>query len=175
MLSFGAPVLRGMKKLLNAPDDVIAPGVGLLYMDGREPDGHKFEEMLKAYCREHTSEEVEEAMNAHGIPCTRILHIEDMLDHPHFVARESITHWTNKEGNEVIGSNIIPKCKNNPTQIWRPCPDRGADNDDILEELGYSPDEIKAMYDEEIVTAAAVLPVEVRKEFRGQIINPEGR
>ena len=38
--------------------------------------------------------------------------------------------------------------KNNPGQIWRGMPLVGADNEDILEELGASAEQIEGLYGE---------------------------
>ena len=47
--------------------------------------------------------------------------------------------------------NIVPKLKNNPGQIWRGMPLVGADNEDILAELGATPEQIAALYDEKLL------------------------
>lgn len=174
MLALGAGNMRRLAELLEVGPDVIPEGVGLLFIDGREPDGHKMEECIKQFCSERTAAEVEEEMASKGIPCTRIMSYEAMLDHPHYLARETLTTWKTKEGTNVIGPNILPKLKKNPGQIWRGCPARGADNDDILEELGYSPDEIMQFYKDKVITQFDNDPVIVRKEWNDTIINPEG-
>lgn len=174
MLALGAGNMRKLAELLEVGPDVIPDGVGLLFIDGREPDGHEMERRIIEFCAERTAEEVENEMAAKGIPCTRILSYEAMLDHPHYQARETITTWETKEGTKVIGPNIFPKTKNNPMHIWRGCPGRGQDNDDILEDLGYSSDEIATFYDDSVITRFETDPVIVRREFHGEVINPEG-
>ena len=47
--------------------------------------------------------------------------------------------------------NVVPKLAKNPGQIWRGMPLVGADNEDILEELGATPDQIAAMYGEKLL------------------------
>lgn len=174
MLALGGGVMKGLAKLLDVGPDIIPDGVGLLFIDGRQPDGHEMERRIIEYCAQHTAEEVEKEMNEYGIPCSRVMRFEDMLTHPHYLARESITHWETKDGTQVIGSNVVPKCKNNPGRIWRGCPNKGQDNNDILADLGYSEEEIKELNEKQIVTYKETLPVQVRKEFNGEIINPEG-
>lgn len=47
--------------------------------------------------------------------------------------------------------NVVPRMKNNPGQIWRGMPLVGADNEDILEELGATPEQVAALYDEKLL------------------------
>mgnify|MGYP001782410364 CR=1 FL=1 len=109
------------------------------------------EARLKEFCAARTSEEAEAAFVAAGLPCSRILSHEDMLEHPHYLARESITRWPRVGGGEIIGQNVTPKFKNRPGRIWRGCPTVGMDNDDILAELGCTQEEIDACYAEGVV------------------------
>lgn len=174
MLALGQGNMRHLRKLLGVGTDIIPDGVGLLFMDGREPDGHEMEEVIKQFCSERTAEEVEREMSAEGIPCSRILSYESMLENPHYLARKTLTTWETKDGGNVIGPNIFPKTKNNPLQIWRGCPGRGDDNDDILADLGYSEEEISSLYEKKVVTRFDTTPVVLRREWNGMVINPEG-
>ena len=71
---------------------------------------------------------------------------------PHYQARESFTQWKNSFDDETVrGVDVVPRLKNNPGQIWRGMPLVGADNEDILEELGASPEEVAALYDEKLL------------------------
>lgn len=114
--------------------------------------GEILEKRIVEFCAQRTSEEAEAAFVAAGLPCSRILDHTDMLTHPHYIARESITKWRRVDGREIIGQNVTPKFKNNPGRIWRGCPTIGMDNEDILEELGYSEQEIEACYDDGVIS-----------------------
>lgn len=103
------------------------------------------EEALQKYCDEHTALEVEVNFNKVGIPCMRIFDYTMAVDHPHYKAREVFIEWENASGDTVKGINVFPKLKNNPGKVWRGLMTIGQDTPDILEELGYSADEIAAM------------------------------
>lgn len=180
MLALGVGVMNGLRKCLGVGFDVIPEGVGILFVDGRVPagdkmDGHKLEDVVRAWCLERTAMEVETEMNNFGVPCAQVLNFDTMLEHPHFLARETLTTVETVEGRNVIISNIVPKCKRNPGRIWCPAPDRGQDNEDILADLGYSPEQIKAMYADSTVTKPAKpkIPCEVRKFWGDERINPD--
>jgi L-carnitine CoA-transferase len=81
---------------------------------------------------------------------------DDMLDNKHYQLRGSFTEWPAVENSPYVGQNIrgpaFPlRFKNNPTQIWRGGPTIGMDNETILNELGYSNEEIDALYESRVL------------------------
>lgn len=119
-----------------------------------EPEGPKLEQAIKDYCAQRTAEEVEQELSAVGAPVMRMLKFDQMLTHPHYVARETLTTSRNSRNQEVICCNIMPKLKNNPGQIWRRAPKWGEDNADILSELGYTPEQTQEFYAADILAAS---------------------
>lgn len=115
------------------------------------PAGEVLEKAIVDFCASRTSAEAEKAFAEAGLPCSRILSHMEMLDHPHYVARESLTRWQRVDGGELTGQNVTPKLKRNPGRIWRGCPLPGMDNEDILGELGYTRADIEAMYAEGVI------------------------
>ena len=66
---------------------------------------------------------------------------------PHYEAREVWATWYDEVlDKEVTGVNIMPRVKNAKPEIWRGSPGYGADTRDILDELGYSGEEIDKFY-----------------------------
>lgn len=115
------------------------------------PGGQKLEKAIEDYCLEHTAQEVEAVLVEKGIPASCILTFDQMLEHPHFKAREDVIKWETSKGEEIYGYAVIPKMKNNPGQVWRPCPDYGQDTTAILEEMGYNEEEIKKLYESGVI------------------------
>ena len=78
-----------------------------------------------------------------------MMKIEDMLENPHYKARESIIKiHANLFDRDLYVSNIVPKVKNAPGKIWRQAPHSGEDTVDILTELGYSAEEIDGLIED---------------------------
>jgi L-carnitine CoA-transferase len=115
------------------------------------PGGDLLEEKIAELCANHTAEEVESILVNAGVTCSRIMDYEMAEKHPHYMARETITEWEGVDGRKLKGINIVPKLKNYPGQIWRGCPTTGMDNEDILEEAGFTAEEIKEFYDKKII------------------------
>lgn len=114
--------------------------------------GDALEEAMTAFFKQHDAIEAERLLLDAGVPCSRIYTFEMAEKDPHYIARESFTEWKNSYDDSTMrGVNIVPRMKNNPGQIWRGMPLVGADNEDILEELGATPDQISAMYDEKLL------------------------
>ena len=114
--------------------------------------GDALEAAMEKFFSEHDSDEAEKILLECGVPCSRIYNFAIAEKDPHYIARESFTEWKNSYDDGTIrGVNIVPKLTNNPGQIWRGMPLVGADNEDILEELGATADEIAAMYESGLI------------------------
>lgn len=121
-----------------------------------------FEKAIHAYCDQYTAAEVEAKLLEAGVPCTRINTLGDTLDHPFFKARGMYTEWDSTHDEKIKGPRVVPVLKNNPGQIWRGMPLLGQDNDDILEELGFSKEYAQSLYD------SKKMKVEYDSGFRGK-------
>lgn len=115
------------------------------------PGGNLLEEKLVAFCSAHTVAEAEKELTAAGIPCSRIMDYQTAYNHPHYIARDVFTEWDTVDDKHIIGMNVFPKLKNQPGKVWRGAPTIGLDNEDILADLGYSPDQIKELYEKKVI------------------------
>lgn len=114
--------------------------------------GRSLEEAMERYFASRTADEAERELLAAGVPCSRIYTFAMAEKDPQYIARESFTSWKSSyDDSEIRGVNVVPKLKKNPGKIWRGMPLVGADNEDILEELGATPDQVAAMYDEKLL------------------------
>lgn len=123
------------------------------------PAAAVLEEAIAKFAATHTAEEMENAFWPNGVPCCRIMKYGDMIDHPHYKARGSLVQWPAVEGSAYEGQMLTGvasplRFKNNPTQIWRGCPTIGMDNEDVLEEMGYSAEQIQELYDKQVIKKA---------------------
>lgn len=148
----GTPVFKKFEKLMGLEND---PDFGTGYAVINKTDGARAEKAVKAYvdfCMSHTAAEVNEIFNANGLPCTVVMTYEMMKNHPHYQARGTFATWHNDMKDvDLMGVNCIPFFKNNPSRIYRGGPVYGADNEDILEELGYTAEQISRMYETGVI------------------------
>lgn len=142
----GAPVQR-LIQLIGLGDDPGYKGIPFVMKKNKEL-ADKYVKALREYASQYTSEELEKSLNSQGISCTRLMSYGDMMENSHYQARKSIAEFYAP----CVDKNIkapapAPKFTKNPQQIWRGGPKHGEDNEVILKDLGYSDEEIKAMYE----------------------------
>lgn len=148
----GGNVFRTVEKLLGLEND---PDFAEPHGTINKADGPRAEKIVKAmddFCMARTAEQVEKEFNALKIPCSVIMTYEMMANNPHYIARGTLTSWYDPiKERELKGVNAIPFFKNSPSRIFRGGPLYGMDNEDILDELGYSSEEIAELYQKETV------------------------
>jgi L-carnitine CoA-transferase len=111
------------------------------------PEGDGLHEAIVTYCAQHPAAEVEATLAAQGIPAICMMTPEDVFKHPQYAARDDIVKLEKADGSgEVWGCGIVPKLKKNPGRVWRAAPLWGADNDDVLADIGYTSEQIAALY-----------------------------
>jgi len=83
-----------------------------------------------------TVAEVEQAMLDHGVPAGRMFGPQDMLDDPHFQAREAIVTVESPRWDGLKMQNAFPKLSLTPGSIRSPAPEHvGQDNAAILGDM----------------------------------------
>ncbi|MGV8057832.1 MAG: L-carnitine CoA-transferase [Smithellaceae bacterium] len=121
------------------------------------PAGDELHKRITEFCASRTIMEAEKELVDHHITANAVLSYEQMEDHPHYKARGVFTEWEGIQGDMVKGPAVIPRLKNNPGKIWKAAPHYGADNNDILKELGYTDEQIKKFYDMELIKKDEVI------------------
>jgi len=83
-----------------------------------------------------TVQELENKMVAAGVPAGRLYRPQDMLDDPHFQARDAIIGLAHPRWGEVKMQNVVPKLSVTPGSVRRRAPERiGQDNEAVYGEL----------------------------------------
>ncbi len=120
---------------------------GSTYVAVETESAQVLEAAFARYLSEHTAAEVEEALAAAGVPCSRLMDYETARTHPQYLARGVITEWTATDGHTRIpGVKVVPEVAGHPGQVWRGAPTIGMDNDEILADLGISEQVRQALY-----------------------------
>jgi formyl-CoA transferase len=70
-------------------------------------------------------------MERHGVPAGQIYRAPEMLEDPHFAAREAIVSVPHPQFGTLRMQNVVPKLSATPGRIRRPSPGLGEHNDDI--------------------------------------------
>ena len=127
-------------------------GTTALWLNG--PKADLIQEKIEEYLLTQPVDEVEKDFSNCKIAANKMLTFEELPNHPHYLEREAFIEWETVEGKKCKGPNIFPKFKKNPGQVWRPMPTLGMDTEDILSDIGYSPERIQDLNDKGIIKKA---------------------
>ena len=92
-----------------------------------------------------------ESLNAAGVPCGTVMGVAEVFADPQVIDQEMVMNQEHPGHGAVSMPGFPVKFAEAPCRLRRPAPEIGGDTDAVLQELGYSPDEITAL------RAAAVL------------------
>src|SRR5262249_25630430 len=115
--------------------------------------GRELDRKLREYCAVHTALEVESALNAAQVACSRVFNVHDQYNDEHYRAREmTVPVLDRQSGVPIRVFGVVPKMSLTPGRIWRGAPSIGDDTSDILSTmLGLTSTEIDGLYAENIV------------------------
>ncbi len=104
----------------------------------------ELDRLIADWTRTLTIAALEALMIEHGVPAGKLYRPQDMLDDPHFKAREAIIDVPHERWGTLRMQNVFPKLSKTPGSVRRVAPATvGQDNDAIYGEiLGMTPDDI---------------------------------
>ncbi len=96
----------------------------------------ELDELINAWTATLTIEEVDALMIEHSIPAGRVYRAPDMLEDPHFKAREAIIEVETERYGKLKMQNAFPKLSRTPSGVRRPAPSvPGQHNEEVFAEL----------------------------------------
>jgi formyl-CoA transferase len=96
----------------------------------------ELDNLIADWTRTLTIQELEDKMIAAGVPAGRLYRPQEMLDDPHFQAREAIIGVPHPRWGEVKMQNVFPKLSATPGTVRRRAPERiGQDNAAVYGEM----------------------------------------
>ena len=88
--------------------------------------------LVAEWTRTQDAATLEALMNANGIPAGRIYRAPDMMNDPHFIAREAIIRLAHPQLGEIAMQNIAPRLSDTPGKIRSPGPALGQHTREVL-------------------------------------------
>jgi formyl-CoA transferase len=96
----------------------------------------ELDNLIGEWTRTLTVQELEDKMVEAGVPAGRLYRPQDMLDDPHFQARNAIIGVPHPRWGEVKMQNVFPKLSATPGSVRRHAPESiGQDNGAVYGEL----------------------------------------
>ena len=129
--------LIGRADLANDPD--------LARNDGRVKRAEEIDQIIGEWSKQRTLEDILSALQSIAVPAGRIYTAKDIAEDPHYRARGVIQTVESAGGLKVEMPGVVPKLSNNPGAIRHRAPTLGEHTDIILQSLGLSAEQIKAL------------------------------
>lgn len=129
----------GMPELKDDPDYIDHPSRGA--------NQAKLDNIIGEWAAKHSTEELEHILEAHAVPFGRLFKAADMLDDPHYAAREAIIDMPTPRYQNMKMQNVFPKLSKTPGEVRHAGPEKlGADTEAVLTELlDLTPDQIEKL------------------------------
>lgn len=85
------------------------------------------------------------------VPAGRVYTAKDIVEDPHYRARDMILKQSTRDGHEIEVPGIVPKLLGTPGQVRSAAPHLGGDTDAVLAELGLSAEAIAQLRQKNVV------------------------
>lgn len=118
----------GRPELATSPD----------YVDhvARGRNQHQLDEIVADWSQQHTVDELEALMIEYSVPAGRIYRAPEMLEDPHFAARQSLIEVETERWGKIKMQNSFPVLSDTPSSIRTPAPTQiGQHNAEIYGDL----------------------------------------
>jgi len=117
----------------------------------REENDQALVSILSEAFRRKPAYEWLELLEEGGVPCAPQKDVEELLKDPHFLQNELVVDHDHPQFGRVRQTGIGPRLSQTPGRIWRPAPLLGEHTDQVLEQLGYSAEEISQLRQKRVI------------------------
>ncbi|MFK7957711.1 MAG: CaiB/BaiF CoA transferase family protein [Lysobacterales bacterium] len=112
----------------------------------------ELDEMVSDWTRTFDADTLVNMMEEHGVPVGKIYRAPEMLEDPHFKAREAIIKVMHPELGELKMQNVAPKLSLTPGAVHSPGPELGQHNQTVLTDmLGYTLEQIEKLAEDGVI------------------------
>lgn len=106
---------------------------------------------IEAWSKQRSVDAVLKVLAEARVPAGRVYTAKDIVDDPHFKAREMVLKQKTRDGYEVDVPGIVPKLLGTPGSVRSSAPGLGDDTDVVLRGLGFSDPDIAALRGRKVV------------------------
>jgi formyl-CoA transferase len=131
--------------------DDLGNDAGLASNAGRVARVVELDHAIEVWTAKRSVTDVLALLGEAKVPAGRVYTAKDIVDDPHFRAREMVLKQTTRDGWDVDVPGVVPKLLGTPGTVRSPAPGLGDDTDGVLGELGFSSQDIAALRGRKVV------------------------
>lgn len=118
---------------------------------GRVARVQELDAAIEAWTQSRTVTEVLAALGEASVPAGRVYTAKDIVEDPHFRARDMILKQKTRDGHEMEVPGVVPKLTGTPGQVRSSAPKLGDDTDAVLAEIGLNAETIALLRQRKVV------------------------
>src|SRR5918997_6926446 len=120
--------------------------------NARGENQEELDSMISGWTKEHTVDEVLEVLKEAGVPAGKVFTAKDMVEDPHYAARENVVTVQDPEIGPFPMQNVVPRLIDTPGTARCTGPALGQHNDEVYGEvLGLSEVEREALRERGVI------------------------
>lgn len=146
----GDSIFKRLMQVIGRED--LANDEALANNAGRVARVEEIDAAIGAWAATRTVDEVLAPLGEASVPAGRVYTARDIVEDPHFRARDMIIKQQTRDGHELDVPGIVPKLMGTPGAVRRAAPRLGGDTDEVLREIGLTDEQIAALRDRKIVS-----------------------
>jgi crotonobetainyl-CoA:carnitine CoA-transferase CaiB-like acyl-CoA transferase len=110
--------------------------------EARSLHAEELDATVERWIAERDADEVDRLFQEAGAAGIKVLTMADVYEDPHYRERETLVEIEDEELGTVSLAAPVPRLSGTPARVGHVGPPLGRDTDDVLGDLGYSPEEI---------------------------------
>jgi succinyl-CoA---D-citramalate CoA-transferase len=103
--------------------------------NARGENQEELDDEISNWTKERAVEEVLETMEEAGVPAGKLFTAKDMVEDPHYAARENVVEIEDPEIGPFPMQNVVPRLNRTPGKVRRTGPRLGEHNDEVYGEI----------------------------------------
>ena len=136
----GDSIFKRLMSLIGRDD--IGQDPRFAHNDGRSAHAEFIDGVIGEWASQYPLDYVLEALSEERVPAGRIYDVQNIVEDPHFKARDMLLESQLEDGTPVILPGILPKLSETPGGVDRAAPTLGQDTEKVLKELGIQQEQL---------------------------------
>ncbi len=146
----GDSIFKRLMTTMGRPD--LAQDPELADNAGRVRRVGEIDAAIGEWAQNQSVEQVLAQLSEAKVPAGRVYTAHDIVNDPHFRARDMILKQQTRDGHELEVPGIVPKLMGTPGRVRSSAPRLGEDTDAVLTELGLDTAHIQILRDKQVVS-----------------------